>query len=160
VGTMPLGATSAGCGAAPWASRLRMLGRWRRRYTWGSCNRATRGHSRRRMPRSAIMTGAVHLVLPVAKIPEILAKYGRQMVFNGKRKGPAPDDHRPDRSCAAIPRAAVLNDRPRHREAHAHCAAAGERLCDDRPARPSIVTGSSKDTSSSEGAMSRSPMTS
>ena len=30
------------------------------------------------MPRSAIMTGAVDLVLPVAKIPEILAKYGRR----------------------------------------------------------------------------------
>jgi hypothetical protein len=85
------------------------------------------------------MTGAVDLVLPVAKIPEILAKYGRQMVFNGKRKGPAPDDHRLDRSCTAIPRAAVPNDRPRHREAHAHCAAAGERLCDDRTARPSIA---------------------
>src|SRR5580658_7556598 len=42
------------------------------------------------MPRSAIMTGAVDLVLPVAKIPEILAKYGR-------RKGLAPDDHPPDR---------------------------------------------------------------
>ena len=30
------------------------------------------------MPRSAIMTGAVDLVLPVAEIPEILAKYGRR----------------------------------------------------------------------------------
>src|SRR5438270_9715050 len=42
------------------------------------------------MPRSAIMAGAVDLVLPVAKIPEILGKYGR-------RKGLAPDDHPPDR---------------------------------------------------------------
>ena len=42
------------------------------------------------MPRSAIMTGAVDLVLPVAEIPEILAKYGR-------RKAQAPDDHPPDR---------------------------------------------------------------
>ncbi len=42
------------------------------------------------MPRSAIMTGAVDLVLPVAEIPEILAKYGR-------RKGLSPDDHPPDR---------------------------------------------------------------
>jgi two-component system, chemotaxis family, CheB/CheR fusion protein len=41
------------------------------------------------MPRSAIMTGAVDLVLPVAEIPEILAKYGR-------RKTLAPDDHPPD----------------------------------------------------------------
>ncbi len=48
------------------------------------------------MPRSAIMTGAVDLVLPVAKIPEIIAKYGRQMVLNGGRKGPASDDHPPD----------------------------------------------------------------
>ena len=38
------------------------------------------------MPRSAIMTGAVDLVLPVAKIPEILAKYGRRVRL-------APDDH-------------------------------------------------------------------
>ena len=49
------------------------------------------------MPRSAIMTGAADLVLPVAKIPEILAKYGRQLVLNGGRKGQAPDDHAADR---------------------------------------------------------------
>jgi hypothetical protein len=85
------------------------------------------------------MTRAVDLVVPVAKIPEILAKYGWQMVFNGEREGPVPDDHRPDRSCSAIPRAAVPHDRPRHREAHAHGAAAGERLCDDPPARPSMI---------------------
>src|SRR5246500_5584338 len=55
------------------------------------------------MPRSAIMTGAVDLVVPVAKIPETLAKYGRQLVLNGeRRKGPAPDDHRPDRLTALI----------------------------------------------------------
>src|SRR3984893_119053 len=42
------------------------------------------------MPRSAILTGAVDLVLPVVKISETLAKYGR-------RKGLAPDDHPPDR---------------------------------------------------------------
>ena len=42
------------------------------------------------MPRSAIMTGAVDLVLPVAEIPGILAKYGR-------RTGVAPDEHPPDR---------------------------------------------------------------
>src|ERR1700680_3570812 len=42
------------------------------------------------MPRGAVVTGAVVLVLPVARIPEILAKYGR-------RKGLAPDDHPPDR---------------------------------------------------------------
>ena len=54
------------------------------------------------MPRSAIMTGAVDLVLPVAKIPEILAKYGRQLVRNGRRKGPAADDHPPDRLAEII----------------------------------------------------------
>src|ERR1700726_3660327 len=48
------------------------------------------------MPRSAVLTGAVDLVLPVAKISETLAKYGRQMVLNGeRRKGLAPDDHPP-----------------------------------------------------------------
>jgi two-component system CheB/CheR fusion protein len=42
------------------------------------------------MPRSAIATGAVDLVLPVAKMPNVLAKYGRQMYLNGKRGGAAP----------------------------------------------------------------------
>jgi two-component system, chemotaxis family, CheB/CheR fusion protein len=41
------------------------------------------------MPRSAILTGAVDLVLPVAKIPEILAKYAG-------RKGLPLEDHSPD----------------------------------------------------------------
>src|SRR5271156_5657520 len=55
------------------------------------------------MPRSAIMTGAVDLVLPVAKIPETLAKYGRQLALNGQgRKGRAPDDHPPDRLAEII----------------------------------------------------------
>jgi two-component system CheB/CheR fusion protein len=49
------------------------------------------------MPRSAIMTGAVDLVLPVAKIPEILAKYVRQLVRDGERKGPVSDDLAPRR---------------------------------------------------------------
>src|ERR1700739_2471324 len=49
------------------------------------------------MPRSAIMTGAVDLVLPVANIPEILAKFGRQMVRNGARMSLALYDHPPDR---------------------------------------------------------------
>src|SRR3984893_5153436 len=54
------------------------------------------------MPRSAIMTGAVDLVLPVAKIPEIIAKYGRQVVLNGDRKGRASDDHSTDRLAEII----------------------------------------------------------
>src|SRR5436190_947166 len=37
------------------------------------------------MPRSAIMAGAVDLVLPVAKISEIPAQYGRRMGPNGGR---------------------------------------------------------------------------
>jgi two-component system, chemotaxis family, CheB/CheR fusion protein len=54
------------------------------------------------MPRSAIMTGAVDLVLPVTQIPGTLAKYGRQLVLNNKRKGPVPDDHPPDRLAEII----------------------------------------------------------
>src|ERR1700757_2018482 len=54
------------------------------------------------MPRSAIMTGAVDLVLPVANIPEILTKYGRQLVLNGGRKGQAPDDYAPNRLAELI----------------------------------------------------------
>jgi len=38
-------------------------------------------------------------------------------------------------SCSGIKRAAVPHDRPRHRQAHPHGAAAGERLCDDPLAR-------------------------
>src|ERR1700756_3670158 len=55
------------------------------------------------MPRSAILTGAVDLVLPVAKIPETLAKYGRQLVLNGeRRKGLAAEDQHPDRLAEII----------------------------------------------------------
>src|SRR5436305_4389405 len=49
------------------------------------------------MPRSAILTGTVDLVLPVAKISKILAKYGRQMVRNGERTNPVLDDRSSDR---------------------------------------------------------------
>jgi two-component system CheB/CheR fusion protein len=44
------------------------------------------------MPRSAIMTGAVDLVLPVAKIPAALAKYGQRMVLARTQKGSIPPD--------------------------------------------------------------------
>src|SRR5438034_5845934 len=54
------------------------------------------------MPRSAIMAGAVDLVLPVAKIPEILAKYGRQMVLNGGREPAEAGDDSPDRLAQII----------------------------------------------------------
>ena len=39
------------------------------------------------MPRNAIMTGAVDLVLPAVKIPEALVKYHRRMTVAGKRSG-------------------------------------------------------------------------
>jgi two-component system, chemotaxis family, CheB/CheR fusion protein len=42
------------------------------------------------MPRSAIATGAVDLVLPVATIPEVLANYGRQTYFKGDLDSAAP----------------------------------------------------------------------
>src|SRR5205823_1006089 len=45
---------------------------------------------------------AVDLVLPVAKIPETLATYGRQMVLNGEPRAPAPDDNPPDRLAEII----------------------------------------------------------
>src|SRR5690242_6085175 len=48
------------------------------------------------MPRSAILTGIVDLVLPVGKISKALANYGRQLVLNGAGKSPVPDDHPPD----------------------------------------------------------------
>jgi two-component system, chemotaxis family, CheB/CheR fusion protein len=41
-------------------------------------------------------------VLPVGKISEMLAKYGRQMVLNGELKGPASDDHSTDRLAEII----------------------------------------------------------
>ena len=44
------------------------------------------------MPRSAIMTGAVDLVLPVAKIPDALVKYAARMFAAGGPKGDQPDD--------------------------------------------------------------------
>lgn len=44
------------------------------------------------MPRSAIMTGAVDLVLPVAEIPEALVKYGRRMTLTRARTGSRPRD--------------------------------------------------------------------
>jgi two-component system CheB/CheR fusion protein len=44
------------------------------------------------MPRSAIMTGAVDFVLPVAKIPEVLIKYNRRVALVGAHKDSAPQD--------------------------------------------------------------------
>ena len=44
------------------------------------------------MPRSAIATGAVDLVLPVAEIPEALIKYGRQMALTRAHGGSVPQD--------------------------------------------------------------------
>jgi two-component system, chemotaxis family, CheB/CheR fusion protein len=44
------------------------------------------------MPRSAIVTGAVDLVLPVAKIPEALLKHGRETVRKRAPDGSGPRD--------------------------------------------------------------------
>jgi two-component system, chemotaxis family, CheB/CheR fusion protein len=49
------------------------------------------------MPRNAIMTGAVDLVLPVAKIPEALVKYGRRMALSRKQNNLRPQDVPEDR---------------------------------------------------------------
>jgi two-component system CheB/CheR fusion protein len=54
------------------------------------------------MPRSAMMTGAVDLVLPVGKISEMLAKYGRQLALKSEPKAPAPKLHPPDRLAEII----------------------------------------------------------
>jgi two-component system CheB/CheR fusion protein len=48
------------------------------------------------MPRSAIMTGAVDLVLPVAKIPEALVKYDRRMALTRAHNGSVPQDRAQD----------------------------------------------------------------
>ena len=48
------------------------------------------------MPRSAIMTGAVDLVLPVAKIPESLIKYARRMALTRTQNGLLPHEMAPD----------------------------------------------------------------
>jgi two-component system CheB/CheR fusion protein len=48
------------------------------------------------MPRSAITTGAVDLVLPVAQIPAALAKYDRRMVYTRAQNGPMPHDKTQD----------------------------------------------------------------
>ncbi|MGA2129512.1 MAG: chemotaxis protein CheB, partial [Xanthobacteraceae bacterium] len=44
------------------------------------------------MPRSAIMTGAVDLVLPVAKIPEALVAYDQRMALASAHEGSVPRD--------------------------------------------------------------------
>ena len=48
------------------------------------------------MPRNAIMTGAVDLVLPIAEIPAALVKYGQRLTLSGKqnnsRAQDAPED--------------------------------------------------------------------
>ena len=48
------------------------------------------------MPRSAIMTGAVDLVLPVAKIPDALGRYHRRMAMAHAPMDSVPQDRTPD----------------------------------------------------------------
>jgi two-component system CheB/CheR fusion protein len=47
------------------------------------------------MPRSAIATGAVDLVLPVAEIPEALVRYGRRITVARAHEGARPHDAEP-----------------------------------------------------------------
>jgi two-component system CheB/CheR fusion protein len=54
------------------------------------------------MPRSAVTTGLVDFVLPVAKIPEIVANYGAQKLVVGSRQGIAADEDAPDWLAAII----------------------------------------------------------
>jgi two-component system, chemotaxis family, CheB/CheR fusion protein len=54
------------------------------------------------MPRSAIATGAVDLVLPVAKIPEALVKYSRRIVTRSGHDGAVSGDKVPDRLAEII----------------------------------------------------------
>jgi two-component system CheB/CheR fusion protein len=48
------------------------------------------------MPRSAILTGAVDLVLPIEKMPEALIEYGRRFALLPSRNGPAAQGAAPD----------------------------------------------------------------
>jgi two-component system CheB/CheR fusion protein len=52
------------------------------------------------MPRSAILTGAVDLVLPLAGIPDALVKFRRRMALS--RMAAVPDD-KPDTSATCLP---------------------------------------------------------
>src|SRR6185312_13764966 len=54
------------------------------------------------MPRSAIATGAVDLVLPVAKIPQVLARYCRQMYLKAAPGAAVPHSTQAESGLAAI----------------------------------------------------------
>jgi len=54
------------------------------------------------MPRNAILTGAVNLVLPVAEIPAALLRYDRRIVLWRSPKGAAPSNLGPDWLAATI----------------------------------------------------------
>ena len=78
------------------------------------------------MPRSAIMTGAVDLVLPVAKIPEALVRYNRRIARSRTQSGVS----RPDtvaRVAARDHRSSAHKDRPRFHALQAGHAAAPDR---------------------------------
>jgi two-component system, chemotaxis family, CheB/CheR fusion protein len=55
------------------------------------------------MPRSAIITGAVDVVLPVAEIPGALAKYSRGMALNRSRRGHSPPGQAPEQAPDRLP---------------------------------------------------------
>ena len=62
------------------------------------------------MPRSAIATGIVDLVLPVAEMPEALLKYGAHPYVASGEPGPAPEVEETLRSILAIINARVGHD--------------------------------------------------
>jgi len=63
------------------------------------------------MPRSAIMTGAVDLVLPVEKIPEAIERYVRRIAFDDTNDAPDSPDAARDGLPAII---ALLRERTAH----------------------------------------------
>ncbi|HEX4112638.1 MAG TPA: chemotaxis protein CheB [Stellaceae bacterium] len=62
------------------------------------------------MPRSAIATGVVELILPVAKIPDALIKYGRRIAATRGHNGSVSADKAPDRLGEIIALLRVMTD--------------------------------------------------
>ena len=79
------------------------------------------------MPRSAIMTGAVDLVLPVAKIPEALVKYARAMALDAHAERFCLPQDGAQRLAARDHRSSAHEDRPRFHALQAGHAAAPDR---------------------------------
>ncbi len=78
------------------------------------------------MPRSAIMTGVVDLVLPVAEIPDALAKYAAAQVRRGRSQA-CPSERSRDRAIGRNRRAAAAAGGAGFRALQAGDAAAADR---------------------------------